>query len=64
MGLDMVYLNVDGKRYEFDNYDDLEVTKSILEDILTTSWMDQRIKTIRVVNSMRKVLESKRLASF
>ena len=55
----MVYLNVDDKRYGFDNYDDLEVALSILTDILTTSWPDQRIKTVRVANAMQKVLESR-----
>ncbi len=54
----MVSLEVDGKRYGFDSYDDMEVSKEILEDILQTNWTDQRVKTIRMVHSMRKVLES------
>ena len=59
----MVHINVDGKRYSFDNYDDMEVCKQILEDIWYSMRADFRggeLKTIRVINSMRIALEGKR----
>lgn len=55
----MVYIDVDGKRYAFDTYDDMEVCKEILEDILKTNWTRQQLKTIRLVNTLGLVLDGR-----
>lgn len=61
MRLDMIRVEVDGRCYDFDSYDDLETTKGILEDILRQD-CERRVKTKKVVLAMRKVLETGRSA--
>ena len=54
----MISIELDGATYRFDSYDDLEVCKDILEDVLKTPFSSQYTKTLKMVAVMRNVLKT------